>query len=191
MVPGIPCGGEKASWDANFRVCQCDQPVLEANEDSKVRECWASGTVAVQLKTGKKGKLQVKHGSVLAAAAGAGALPGPRVARSQGTAVLHAGVMGASNWVWRLLLGVAGEGKQLCVQTMRGWELKAALSNFSGLGETWSALLLGEKAAETAVSWFLPQGREGLVPWGLLRQPPPCASCFAELIVFTTWGSSA
>lgn len=55
MVPGIPCGGEKASWDANFRVCQCDQPVLEANEDSKVRECWASGTVAVQLKTGKKG----------------------------------------------------------------------------------------------------------------------------------------
>lgn len=47
----------------------------------------------------EKGKLQVKHGSVLAAAAGAGALPGPRVARSQGTAVLHAGVMGASNWV--------------------------------------------------------------------------------------------
>lgn len=97
-MPGIPCGGEKASWDANFRVCQCDQPVLEANEDSKVRECWASGTVAVQLKTGKKGKLQVKYGSVLAAAAGAGARPGPRVARTQGTALLHTGVMGASSW---------------------------------------------------------------------------------------------
>lgn len=39
---------------------------------AKVREHWASGTVAVQLKTGKKGKLQVKHSSVLAATAGAG-----------------------------------------------------------------------------------------------------------------------
>lgn len=52
----------------------------------------------MQLKTGKKGKLQVKDGSVLAAAAGAGARPGPRVARSQGTAVLHTRVVGARNW---------------------------------------------------------------------------------------------
>lgn len=50
---------------------------------AKVREHWASGTVAVQLKTGKKGKLQIKHGSVLATAAGAGSLLGPRVTTSQ------------------------------------------------------------------------------------------------------------
>jgi len=34
-MPGIPCGGEKASWDANFGAHQCDQPVLEADEDSQ------------------------------------------------------------------------------------------------------------------------------------------------------------
>lgn len=62
---------------------------------AKVREHWASGIVAAWLKTGKKGKLQVKHSSVLAAAAGAGALPGLRVAKSQGLTWLHTGVMGA------------------------------------------------------------------------------------------------
>lgn len=34
-MPGIPRGGEKAVWDANFGARQCDQPVLEANEDSQ------------------------------------------------------------------------------------------------------------------------------------------------------------
>lgn len=65
---------------------------------AKVREHWASGIVAVQLKTGKKRKLQVKHSSVLAAAAGAGALPGLRVAKPQGLARLHTGVMWARSW---------------------------------------------------------------------------------------------
>lgn len=75
---------------------------------AEVRERWASGIVAVQLKTGKKVKLQVKHSSVLAAAAGAGAHPGLRVAKPQGLAWLHTGVMGEEAGIFRrLLLGVA------------------------------------------------------------------------------------
>lgn len=62
---------------------------------AKVRERWASGIVTVQLKTGKKGKLQVKHSSVLVAAAGAGAVLGPGGGQSQGLVLLHTGVMGA------------------------------------------------------------------------------------------------
>lgn len=98
-MPGIPRGGEKAVWDANFGACQCDQPVLEANEDSQGQRAlgfWDCRCVAENW--GKKGKLQVKHSSVLAAAAGAGALPCLRVANSQGLTWLHTGVIGARTW---------------------------------------------------------------------------------------------
>lgn len=59
-MPGIPRGGEKAVWDANFGARQCDLPVLEANEDSQgqralglwdcrcAAENWGKGEAASQ-----------------------------------------------------------------------------------------------------------------------------------------------
>ena len=187
MVPGIPCGREKAGWDANFGAHECDQPVLEANEDSQGQRALGLWDCRCAAENWEKGEAASQ--TQLRPAADAGALPSPGEARSQGPALLHTGVMGArSCFLETPAWGRRRRQAALCPDS-KGMGTQGGSEKLAGLGETCSAVLLGEKAAETVVSCFLPSGRAGLVSWGLLRYLH--TSCFAELVAFASSGSSA